>query len=74
MYGEATDVVGVCLERGDLFMCVVVEGAQVEIIRASNEPLFPRDKVDASYRNLGHFESLDESARFGIVDVYDAVV
>ncbi|KAF5322671.1 hypothetical protein D9619_000088 [Psilocybe cf. subviscida] len=48
--GHASDAVRVGLERGDLFVRGVVEDAQLEVIRASDEPVLARDELDASDR------------------------
>ena len=49
-----------CLECGDFFMSVVVEDPQLEVVRASNEPVLARNKADASHRNLCDLEGLDQ--------------
>jgi hypothetical protein len=58
--GEATDVVGVGFDRSDLLARVVVEDAEVEVVRAADEPVLALDEADASHRDLGDLEGLDD--------------
>lgn len=74
MDGKTSNVVGMRLEGGNLLVCVVIEDAQLEVVRASNEPVFARDELDASYRNLSDLERLDQCASFVVVDVDCAIV
>ena len=74
MHGEAADVVWVRLKRNDLFMRVVVEHAQLEIVRTGNEPILARDKTHTSYGYFCDFECLYERARFKVVGVYTPIV
>lgn len=55
-------------------MCVVVEDAQLKVIRSSNKPIFPSDKLDAPNWNFRHFKRFDDSTRVMIVDVDGAIV
>ena len=71
---EAPNVVGVRLERGDLFVRVVVEDAQLEVVRARDEPVLARDEAAAAHGDLRDLERLDERARVVVVDVDVAVV
>ena len=50
--GETPDVVRMSLEGGYFLMGVVVEDAKLEVVRASDEPVLARDKLDASNGDL----------------------
>jgi hypothetical protein len=74
MDGETADVVRMRLESGDLVVCVVVEDAQLKVVRTGHEPVFARDKPNAAHGHLGDLEGLDERTRGGVVDVDRTVV
>lgn len=74
MDGQTPYVVRVGLERRDLLVCIVVEDAQLEVVRAGHEPVLARDKTHAAYGHLGDLEGLDERAAVAVVDVHGAVV
>ena len=74
MHGQASNVVWVRLKRNDLFMRVVIEHAQLEIVRTGNEPILARDKTHTSYGYFCDFECLYERARFKVVGVYTSIV
>ena len=74
MNREASNVVGMRLERGDLFVRIVVEDAQLEVVRARDEPVLARDEAAAAHGDLRDLERLDERARVVVVDVNVAVV
>jgi hypothetical protein len=62
------------LERSDLFVRVVVEHTELEVVAPSDEPVLPRDELDASCWNFRYFKGLDDGACFMVVDVDGAVV
>ena len=49
---EASDVVRMSLEGRHFLVGVVVEDAKLEIVRASDEPVFTGDELDASDGDL----------------------
>jgi len=51
MYGETSDIVGVCLERSNLVMCIVIEDAQLKVVRAGDKPVLACDEADTSDGN-----------------------
>lgn len=63
-----------CLECGDFFMSVVVEDPQLEVVRASNEPVLARNETDTSNRNFSDFKRLHQRCSFVIVDVDCAII
>ena len=71
---QAANVVRVRLERRNFFVCVVVKYTQLEVVRASDEPVLARDEFDTSHRNFSDFECLDYRACFMIINVDGAVV
>ena len=74
MYGQASDIVGVGLERGDLFVCVVVEDAELEVVRARDEPVLAVYEAHATHGDLRDLEGLDQSASVVVVYVDRAIV
>ena len=46
-------------ERCDFLGGVVVVDAQLKVIRATNDPVLPRDEATCSDRDIGEFEGLD---------------
>lgn len=74
MDSETSNIVGVSFERGDLLVRIVVEGAQLKVVRASDEPLLSRNKMDTSNGDISNFERLDDSSGFMVVDLHGAVV
>ncbi len=71
---EASNVVGVSLEGGNLFVSVVIEDAQLEVIRASNEPVFSRNEANASNGDCCDLKRLDSRACFVVVNDHRSVV
>ena len=74
MYCQASNIIWVRLERNDLLMRVVVEDAQLEVVRTGNKPVFTGNETHTAYGNLCDFKSLDERTGFEVVDVNIAVV
>lgn len=54
------DVIGVCLEGGDLLGSVVVVDAQLEVIGTADNPVLARNEATSSYGYVGEFECLDD--------------
>jgi len=74
MHSQTTNVVWMCLECGDLFVCVIVEYAQLEVVRAGDKPVFTRNKLDTSHWDFCNFKCLDDGACFVVVDIDRSVV
>jgi hypothetical protein len=74
VHGETSYIIRVSLERGDLLMRIVIEDTQLEVVRASNKPVFSGNKFNTAYRNSRDLESLHKCASFVVVDVDGAVV
>jgi hypothetical protein len=74
MHGETSYIIRVGLERDDLLMRVVIEDAQLEVIRASNKPVFSGNELDTAHRNRRDLESFDKCASFMVVDVDGTIV
>lgn len=74
VYGETSYIIRVGLERDYLLMRIVIEDAQLEVVRASNKPIFSGNELDTAYRDRGDLESFDECASFVVVDVDGTVV
>ena len=74
MHSQTSNVVRVRLECGDLFVCIVVEDAYLEVVGASHEPVLARNEANTSYGDFGNFKSLDECPSFMVVDINSAVV
>jgi len=49
---KASDVVRVSLEGRDFFVCVVIVNAELEVVRASYEPVFTWDEFDTADRDI----------------------
>jgi hypothetical protein len=62
------------LERDDFLVRVVIEYAELKVVRTSNEPVFTRDELDTTDGDVGHFKRLHQGARLVIVDVHRAIV
>ena len=58
MHGKTPDIIRMGLKREDFFMRVVVEDAQLKVVRPRDEPVFARDKLDAADGDVGHFKRL----------------
>ena len=74
MDGQASNVVRVRLKRGDFFVRVVVEDAELEVVGAGDEPVLAGDEADAANRYFCDLEGLDQRAGFVVVDVDRAIV
>ena len=64
---QTANVVGVSLQRGDLLARVVVEDAEVKVVRAADEPITSGDETHAAYGHFSHFERLDDRLPSGNV-------
>lgn len=62
------------LKRDDFFVRIVIEDAELKVVRTSDEPVFTRNELDTTDRDVGHFERLHQSARLVVVDVHRAIV
>jgi len=51
MYGETSDIVGMCLKHSNLVMCIVIEDAQLKVVRPGYKPVVVCDKANTSDRN-----------------------
>lgn len=71
---KASYIVRVGLERVDLLVRVIIEDAQLKVVRASNKPVFSGDELDTAHRDGGNFKCLDECAGFMVVDVDGTIV
>jgi hypothetical protein len=74
MYRQTSNIIRMSFKRGDFFMSVVVEHPQLEIIRASDEPILACDKFDTTYWDFCDFKGFDYRSCFMVVDVDCAVV
>jgi hypothetical protein len=74
MDGQAADVIRVGLERMDLLVGVVVEDAELEVVRAGDEPVLAGDEAGAADGDLGDLEGLEDGAGVDVVDLDGAVV
>lgn len=71
---KASYIVRVGLKCDNLLVGVVIEDAQLEVVRASNEPVFSGNELDTAHRNGGDLKCLDKCASFVVVDVDGTVV
>jgi hypothetical protein len=62
------------LKRGHLFMGVVIEHAQLKVIRTRDKPVLASYEFDTTHRNLCNFECFDNGASFMVVDVDRAII
>ena len=74
MNSQTSNVIRVRLERSDLFVRVIVEDAQLEVVRTGYKPVLSGNKAHASHRYLCNLECLDESACFMVIDIDASVV
>ena len=74
MHGQASDIVWMCFECGNLLVRVIVEDAKLEVVGPSNEPILARNEAHTANRNLGDFEGFNYGASFMVVNVDTAVV
>ena len=47
-----------CFELMDSFQSVHVEDANVHVVRATQDPILPRDEFRASHRQIAHLKNL----------------
>ena len=62
------------LERDDFLVRVVIEYAELKVVRTSDKPVFTRDELDTTDGDVGYFKRLHQGARLVIVDVHRAIV
>lgn len=62
------------LERCDFLVRVVIEHAELKVVRTCDEPVFARDELDATHRDVGYLKCLHQGARLVVIDVYRAIV
>jgi hypothetical protein len=74
MHGQATNVVRVRFERSNFLVSVVVEDAQLKVVRSSNEPVFPSDEFYTPYWNLCDFKCFDNGTGVVVVDINGTIV
>ena len=55
-------------------MRVVIEDAQLKVIRANHKPVFASDEFDTAGWYFWYLKRLDQGARFMIIDVDSSVV
>lgn len=65
MNSQATNIVRVGFNRRHLLSGVVVEDAQVVVIRSADEPVTTCDEANATNWDFCYFERLDDSLRRG---------
>ena len=74
MHSQASDVIRMSLERGDLLLCVIIEDAKLKVVGPSNEPVLSWDEAYATNGDFCNFKGLHDGACFMIVDVDAPVV
>ena len=74
MNRQTPNVVWVCLEAGNLLRRIVVQNAQLKVVRPSNNPIFPRNKAAGTHRYIGELECLNSASCFVGPDVNMAAV
>lgn len=74
MDGKASNIVGMGFEGRDFLMCIVVERPQLEVVGASDKPLFTGDEMNASDGNIGDLKGFDHSTSLVVVNLHSAVV
>jgi hypothetical protein len=74
MHGKTSNIVRIGFEERHLFVGVVIEDAQLEVIRAGNEPVLASDKFDTAHWDLWDLERFDDGASLVVVDVDGTVV
>ena len=71
---DASKMVRVRLEGFDLLHRIVIEHTDVEIIRASDDPLLPSHKLRRPYRQLGDLKGFQQRLRLKIPYMYVSIV
>jgi hypothetical protein len=56
---DASDVIWMSFERGDLLRGVVIVDSQLKVIRATDDPVLPSNKATSANRYIGEFEGFD---------------
>jgi hypothetical protein len=74
MHSQATNVVRVCFKRSDFLVSVIIEDAQLEVVRSSNKPVFPSDEFNTPYWDLCDFKCFDNGTSVMIVDINGTIV
>ena len=74
VHGKTSNIVRMGFEGRHFFVGVVVEDAQLEIVRARNEPVLARDKFDTAHWDLCDLERFDDGASLVVVNIDGAVV
>lgn len=60
MDGNGTNVVRVSFEGGDLLGGVIVIDAELEVVRAADNPVLARDESTGTDRNIGKLKCFDD--------------
>jgi hypothetical protein len=74
MNGETSYVVRMRLECYDLFVCIVIEDAQLKVVGTCNEPALSSDESTAPDWDLGDFECLHQCSCLVIVYVDRTII
>lgn len=61
MHNDGPDVVRVSFEGGYFLTCIVVEDAQMEVVRANHEPVLAGNEAASANGDIGDLKGLDES-------------
>lgn len=71
---DATYIISMRFESVHAIQCVVIEDADLHIVRTGDDPILAWHKLGGSNRQIAHLKSLDELLILMIPDVYVAVV
>ena len=74
MNGDGSDVVRVRLEHMDALESVVVEYANLHVVRARHHPVLARNELRSTHGQVTHLEGLDELLVVDVPNVHVAVV
>jgi hypothetical protein len=74
VYRNGTDIIRMSLEAGDLFRRIVIDDAQLKVVRASNDPVLASHETTGTDGHIGELKRLDRRARFVGPDVHVAAV
>ena len=64
MYHNGTDIIRVSFERSDLLRGVIVVDSDLEIVRATDDPILAGNKSACPHGNICELEGLDDGLCF----------
>lgn len=74
MNRQASNVVRMGLKRSNFLHCIIVENAQLEVIRSSHKPVLSCNELDTAHRHFRDFKRLHNGTRLMVIYVDRAII